>query len=112
MAKVLVKLNESNDVIAIGSDLFIEDTENWIPIDEGEGDKYAHAFNYYLKKGLIDDQGRYNYKYIANEVVEIPESEKETPRSETTTGEPSIEERLDAIDSAIAELAELVGGTE
>ena len=35
-------------------------------IDEGSGDKYAHAQSNYLEKRIYDDQGRYNYKYIDN----------------------------------------------
>ncbi|MCS6132401.1 hypothetical protein DWV13_12335 [Clostridium botulinum] len=41
------------------------------------GDKYSHAQGNYLEKGLIDSQGRCNYKYEDNKVVELTNEEKE-----------------------------------
>lgn len=49
--------------------------EKWTQIDEGNGDKYAHAQNMYLEKGLVDEKGRYNYKYDSL-LVELTEEEK------------------------------------
>ena len=46
-------------------------------IDEGVGDKYAHAQGNYLEHGLMDDSGRYNYKLLDGNVVELTEAEKE-----------------------------------
>ena len=68
--KVLVKLNEKSEIIEIGSSIFINDTD-FIEIDEGFGDKFAHAQNQYLDKALTDEYGRFNYKYIGNIVTEV-----------------------------------------
>lgn len=74
--KVYIKVDENNCITDINSSIFLDSTENYICIDEGSGDKYAHAQGNYFPKGLIDNQGRYNYKYIDNKVVEITEEEK------------------------------------
>lgn len=107
MIKVYVKVNENNEIIQIASSIFLDDFTGWIEIDEGQGDKYAHAQSQYLEKGLIDEQGRYNYKLIDGEVVEIPEDEK--PTIEITTPITN-EERLSALEAAMLEM--VLGGTK
>lgn len=74
--KVYIKIDENNCITDINSSIFLKSTENYIFIDEGFGDKYAHAQGNYLSKPLIDSQGRYNYKYVGNKVIEIAEEDK------------------------------------
>ncbi|MBS4783948.1 hypothetical protein [Clostridium sp.] len=78
--KVYVKLDENNCIAVVESDLTLKDTTGYVQIDEGTGDKYAHAQgNYFPKdKPLRDSQGRCNYKYTDNEVVELTDEEKES----------------------------------
>lgn len=61
--KVYIKINENNEIIEVGSSIFIEDLTGWIEIDSSNGDKYAHAQSQYFDKPLINDDGKYNYKY-------------------------------------------------
>lgn len=61
--KVYVKVNQDNYIIEINSEIFIKDFTGWIEIDKGYGDKYAHAQSHYFAKPLINDDGKYNYKY-------------------------------------------------
>lgn len=75
--KVYVKIDINNVVTDINSNIFIQDIINWIQIDEGQGDKYSHAQNNYLEKGLMSD-GKYNYKLVDNKPVELTKEEKET----------------------------------
>lgn len=76
--KVYVKIDENNIVKDINSSIFLNDIENYIEVDEGFGDKYCHAQgNYFPKeKPLMDNKGRFNYKYENGEVVELTEEEK------------------------------------
>lgn len=78
MYKVYIELNSDNDITSINSELFLsqEEKANMNLIDEGEGDKYVHAQGQYLEKGLIDEHGRYNYKFAEGKLVEISENEK------------------------------------
>lgn len=75
--KVYVKIDQNKCITNIVSDLILKDTTNYIQIDEGFGDKYCHAQGNYLDKGLMDFQGRYNYKLIDQKVIELTDEEKE-----------------------------------
>ena len=57
---VYVKINEENFVTDVSSDVFIKNFEGWHKIDEGFGDKFAHAQGYYFDKPLQDEFGRFN----------------------------------------------------
>ena len=73
---VYVKLDSENRIISINSSAFLTDATDWIQVDEGLGDRFHHAQGNYLEKGLMDENGCYNYKYVDGIVDEIPESEK------------------------------------
>ena len=74
--KVYIQTDINKTVTAINSSIFLQDTTGWIEIDEGNGDKYAHAQSQYLEKGLMDEKCRFNYKYD-NVLIELTEAEKE-----------------------------------
>lgn len=75
MYKIYVRINESGTITAINSDAFMDTTDGWIQIDEGEGDKYHHAQGNYLPLGIITREGVFRYKYIDGEIVERTEEE-------------------------------------
>ena len=68
--KVYIKVNSNNEVIDINSEIFIQDLTNWIYIDSGFGDKYAHAQSQYLDKPLINEDGQFTFKYINNKITQ------------------------------------------
>ena len=74
--KVYAKINENNIITAINSSIFLNNIEGYIKIDEGNGDKYAHAQGNYLDKSLVDEFGRYNYKFENGQILELTEEEK------------------------------------
>ena len=61
--EVYVMVNNENYIIAVNSSLFLHDTEGWIKIDEGFGDRFAHAQTQYFDKPLADIEGNYLIKY-------------------------------------------------
>lgn len=77
--KVYVSLQDGY-ITSINSEIFLseEEIQTMAEIDKGQGDKYAHAQSQYLEKGLVDEQGRYNYKFVKNKVVEVAEKDKPT----------------------------------
>lgn len=97
---VYIKTDTENRIIAINSSAFLTDTTDWIQIDEGLGDKYHHAQGHYFAKGLIDENGCYNYKLIDGEVTERTEEEKQTEII-SRPYVPTSEERLTAIEDAL-----------
>lgn len=104
--KVYVKLDENKVIKEINSSIFLNDTTEWIEIDEGTGDKYAHAQGNYLPKPLMDMNGKYNFKYD-NGVIELTETEKEM-LFPTSAPVPTADERLEALESAMLEM--ILGG--
>lgn len=69
--KVYIKVNSNNEIIDINSEIFIKDFTDWIEIDKGYGDKFSHAQSQYFDKSLINEFGKYNYKYENGIVKEI-----------------------------------------
>lgn len=66
--KVYIKVNSANEVTEINSEIFIRDLSGWIFIDEGFGDKYAHAQSHYLPEPIVNENGQYNYIYYMNTI--------------------------------------------
>ena len=101
MIKVYVKVNEENYITEVNSSIFITDTNGWIEIDAGEGDKYAHAQGNYLDKPICDEQCRYNYKLVDGIVEEVAEEDK--PIIEPSEPHPSETSVWDELDAAYQE---------
>ncbi|NFO55921.1 hypothetical protein FDB39_03300 [Clostridium botulinum] len=74
--QVYIKTDKNNCIVNIESTISNIDFIDWIYIDEGIGQKYSHAQNYYLDKSLMDNQGRCNYKYEEGTVIELTDEEK------------------------------------
>lgn len=77
--KVYVSLQDGY-ITSINSEIFLsqEEIQTMTEIDKGQGDKYAHAQSQYLEKELVDELGRYNYKYVEGKLIEVAEAEKPT----------------------------------
>ena len=107
--KVYIKIDENNNIILINSSIFLTDLTDWIEIDSGTGDKYAHAQGHYFNKPLINENGVYNYKYIDGVIIEKTPEEiaAETPEPlEPIT----IEDRLTAVENTVMEMLLMWGG--
>jgi hypothetical protein len=74
--KVYAKVDSAGCITAINSSVFLTDFVDWIQIDEGVGDKYAHAQSQYLEKPLFDSIG-YNFKLSEGKAVERTDEEKQ-----------------------------------
>lgn len=93
--KVYVSLSNGY-ITSINSEIFLsqEEIDTMTEIDKGQGDKYAHAQSQYLEKELVDEHGRYNYKYVEGKVVEIAEADK--PTIEGPKAVPTEQEKINA----------------
>lgn len=74
--KVYIQVDENGIVKRIDADWNISDVENWVYLDSGSTDRFHHAQSCYLEKGLFDEQGRWNYAYRNEALVELTEEEK------------------------------------
>ena len=68
--KVYIKVNSENEVTEINSEIFIKDLTGWTFIDEGYGDKFAHAQSNYFDKPIYTENGDYAYEYINGHIQE------------------------------------------
>ena len=93
--KVYVSLQDGY-ITSINSDIFLSEDEiqTMTEIDQGQGDKYAHAQSQYLEKGLVDEHGRYNYRFLEGKVVELEEIDK--PAIVEPKQEPTEQEKINA----------------
>ena len=60
---VYVKINDDGYVTEVGSEIFISNFDGWVKIDEGFGDRFAHAQSHYFDKPLVDENGNYLIKF-------------------------------------------------
>lgn len=83
-------------ITSINSEIFLsqEEIQTMTEIDKGQGDRYAHAQGLYLEKGLVDEHGRYNYKFVEGKVVEVVEAEK--PTIEEPKAVPTEQDKINA----------------
>lgn len=110
--RVYVSLQDGY-ITSINSEIFLsqEEIQTMTEIDQGQGDKYAHAQGLYLEKELVDKYGRYNYKYINGKVVEVAEADK--PTIEEPKAEPTEQEKINAqLMLQIAQLKAQVNGVK
>lgn len=93
--KVYVSLSDGY-ITSINSEIFLsqEEIQTMKEIDQGQGDKYAHAQSQYLEKELVDEHGRYNYKYVEGKVIEVAEADK--PTIEEPKAVPTEQEKINA----------------
>lgn len=93
--KVYVSLQDGY-ITSINSDIFLsqEEIQTMTEIGKGQGDKYSHAQSQYLDKELVDEYGRYNYKFVEGEVVEVAEADK--PTIEEPKAVPTEQEKINA----------------
>ena len=110
--KVYVSLQDEY-ITSINSEIFLsqEEIDTMTEIDKGQGDKYAHAQSQYLEKGLVDEQGRYNYKFVEGKVVEVAEGDN--PTIEEPKAVPTEQEKINAqLMLQIAQLKAQVNGVK
>lgn len=93
--KVYVSI-QNGYITSINSEIFLsqEEIQTMTEIDRGQGDKYAHAQSQYLEKGLVDEQGRYNYKFVEGKLIEVAETDK--PTIEEPKAEPTEQDKINA----------------
>lgn len=96
MVRVYINTDSKSNITSINSEIFLSEEEmsTMTEIDKGKGDKYAHAQGLYLEKGLVDEHGRYNYKFVEGKVVEVAEGDK--PTIEEPKAVPTEQEKIEA----------------
>lgn len=113
MIQVYAKADAAGRVEELGSSVFLKDPSGWTLIDEGEGDRYAHAQGNYLDKPLTEEDGTHNYILEEGAVREATSEEKEAEKAAFPEPEPSREEQLEARVAALqSQVDALLGVSE
>lgn len=98
MIQVYAKADAAERVEELGSSAFLTDLTGWVQIDEGEGDRYAHAQGNYLEKPLMDADGTHNYMLggsTIREATAAKRKQKKRPfRGRSLAGRNSWKRRL------------------
>lgn len=80
-SRVFILTDDNNRITRIEGEYTLpQDLTDWILIDEGEGDRYSLAQSHFLEKGLMADDGIYQYKYVNDEVIERTQEEIDADR--------------------------------
>jgi hypothetical protein len=109
--EVYVKTDAEGRIITIYSDAFLHDTDGWVKIDEGFGDRFHHAQGNYLPKPIMDDRGIYRYKLVDGVPVERTQEEMDAdydppapaPESTDSARITALEQTLAAYEAAYRE---------
>lgn len=104
--RVYIKIDSENRVTAVNSEIFISDNSGWVEIDNGDGDRFAHAQGNYLPKPITDENGVYRYKFENGAICERSEGEMAADIPAPEPAPPTNAE----LAAAIAELAEVICG--
>lgn len=100
-SKVYIKIDENNCVLACEGGYTLNNIKNineWIFIDEGEGDKYNLCQAHYFDGGLYTEDGICRYKYENDKYALRTDEEIESDRIAIPQPEPS---QLDIIEAQV-----------
>lgn len=84
-SKVYIKIDEKSRILACEGGYTITNIKNideWIFIDEGEGDRYNLCQTHYFDDGLFTEDGICRYKYIDGDCALRDASEIEADRKD------------------------------
>lgn len=117
-SKVYVLLNSEGYITRIDGGYTIgniTDPENWVLIDEGNGDRYNLCQGNYFPQPIITDGGAYRYKLVDGKPVECTAEEIEAQEEALKpVPTPSLENRVEVLESTtddmILLMADLIGG--
>lgn len=125
---VYIRVDDADRVVAVNSSVFLQDTDGWVQIDSGHGDRYHHAQGNYFDKPLYDERGVYRYKLVNGRPVERTQEEMDAdyvpPEVKPTDAErisklesekklltaqvQALSDRNDFMEDCIAEMATIV----
>ena len=112
--KVLVRVDSVDRVVEINSSAFLQDTDGWVQIDSGHGDRYHHAQGNYFPQPIMDERGIYRYKLVEGKPVERTQEEMDAdyvePEVKQSTDEriEQLEARNEVLLECLLEMSEIV----
>lgn len=108
--QVYARCDELGRILDVNSSIFLADTEGWLQIDEGEGDRYAHAQGLYFDNPIRDELGVPRYRVVGGKAEKRPAEDIETDREaaqEEADKQAALQLEQEAIQQAAVTLAML-----
>lgn len=103
---VYALLDALGRIVRVESDATLTDTDGWVRIDAGAGDRYMHAQGNYLPGGIADGRGIPRYKMADGAVTARTQAEMDADAPPVRPGDAS---RIDALEAAFYAL---MGGVQ
>lgn len=85
---VYVKTNEDGYISSVNSSAFLTDTDGWVEIDRGYGDRFHHAQGNYFPEAINTDSNAYRYKLADEENKKWRESTPEEIAAQEEANKP------------------------
>ena len=98
---VYIRADDAGRVVEINSSAFLDDTDGWVQIDSGHGDRYHHAQGNYLPGPLVDERGVYRYRLEGGAILERTREEMDADYTPPEP-EPDPAVRLRAVEETLA----------
>lgn len=105
---VYIKTDSKNRITSINSSAFLHDVVDWIEIDRGFGDVYAHAQGNYFPLPIYDERGIMRYLYTPDAETlwrERTQAEMDADWVEPVP-QPDPTERIAELEAAMAAIEE------
>lgn len=97
MSKVYARVDENGYITAVeGGYTTPKDLTGWVPVDEGEGDRYNLCQSNYFPGPLTTDGGAYRYRLVEGQPVECTPEEIGEQEAAMEPALPSQLDRLEA----------------
>ena len=97
MSKVYIRVDENGYITAVeGGYTTPKDLTGWVPVDEGEGDRYNLCQSHYFPGPLTTDGGAYRYRLAEGQPVEC--TAEEIGEQERAM-EPALPSQLDRLEA-------------
>lgn len=100
--KVFALVDSKNRVVNVDSDAFLNDTSDYVQIDEGTGYRYKHAQANYLSKPKQDSRGVYRYALVDRQLVERTQEEMDADYEESGEQPPQQDDRIAELEKRLA----------
>lgn len=99
---VYVRPDERGRIIAVNSSAFLRDTQGWVKIDEGDGDRYAHAQGYYFPRPILEEHMIPVYRLADGKPQERTQEEIDADIAAIPPPPPSQAERIKELENQLA----------
>lgn len=102
---VYIRVDDAGRVVNINSSAFLQDSEGWVEIDRGMGDRYQHAQGNYMPGPIFNPDGIPIYKLEMGKIVNRTEEEI---RADAPPKEKTAFERLAKVEDAIKTITNII----